>query len=160
MFRDIVINALEDTDTLHFKSFWLDSTDEVEESVLEIFSFGRVRDVPKDLRCKITIPMWTKLRILTVLEFFCRYRSIGIAKLQDECELETGLEVEQLAMRLGKWVDFQIDQVNGEIQVVRCYEGRDVYNGEKQLRWICDVDSRLTILDDLNAWKKRLENEM
>ncbi|CEP61459.1 Csn9p LALA0_S03e03334g [Lachancea lanzarotensis] len=155
-----IVHVLEDAGTLNYKPFWLASNDKLEESILEIFSFGRVKDVPEELRCEFTDRMWTKLRVLTILELFCRYRTISFAEVQVECELESAFEVEQLAMRVGKWVDFQIDQVNREIQVLRCYEGRDVYNGEKQLRLVRDVDTRLTLLEDLTAWKKRLENEI
>ncbi|SCU96847.1 LAFA_0G08416g1_1 [Lachancea sp. 'fantastica'] len=160
MFRDQLVRALEDAGTIHFKPLWIASSDKLEELILEIFSFGKVKDVPDELRCEITVRMWTKLRVLTLLELLCRHRSIRIAELRDECELKSDLEVENLAMRLGKWVDFQIDQVSGEIHVLRCYEGRDVYNGEKQLRLVRNAHTRLAILDDLNSWKKRLENDM
>ncbi|SCU89532.1 LAME_0E04082g1_1 [Lachancea meyersii CBS 8951] len=160
MLRDHVLQALEDVNTLHYKPLWLESKNEKEELILEVFSFGKIKDVPESLRCILTALMWTKLRKLTLLDLFCRHRTLNTVNLQTECEMESALEVEQLAMSLGKWVDISIDQVGGEIHVLRCHESRDVYDGEKKLHLVSGVDSRLTLLQDLRVWKERIEYEL
>lgn len=161
MIQEHIVAALEDPSRIHYKNLWLVSSVNEERELLELFSFGQIKDAVGSIRKQMTPRMWTKLQKLTLLKLCCEKRTINYSQIIDECALASRLEVEQLAMGLGDVVDLQIDETESQIYVQWCQDCRDVYNGEHQLMVVSEpANTRLAILEDLRKWRSKLTNDM
>lgn len=156
-----VVVALEDPSHIHYKDLWLESSTGAEQCVLELFSFGKVKDAGAGLRAMLTTAMWQKLQRLTMLTLSCQERVLSYERIRDECALGACGEAEQLVMSLGSLAEFSIDQVKQLVVVQKCHECRDVYNGERALIVVgSPVASGQEILHDLQRWQRKLGNDM
>ncbi|CUS22108.1 LAQU0S04e08394g1_1 [Lachancea quebecensis] len=156
-----VVTALEDPSRIHYKDLWLKSPPGAEQRILELFSFGKVKDAGAELQMLLTATMWQKLRRLTMLALSCQVRVLSYEQIRDECALGACDEAEQLAMSLGNLVELSIDQVKRQVVVRKCCDCRDVYNGERPLTVVgSPTASGQEILQDLRRWRRKLNNDM
>ncbi|SCV04138.1 LANO_0G08394g1_1 [Lachancea nothofagi CBS 11611] len=160
MIQESVVLALEDANRVNYKSLWLNALDDEERQLLELFSFGQVRDVPTELGFTLSDEMWVKLKRLTLLDLCCQNRTVYLDRVRRDCELGSLLEAEHLMMSVGNWVDFQIDQVSNDIHILQCHESRDVYNGEQELAVVKPNKTGQSILKDLRQWRNKLQGEL
>ncbi|SCU81836.1 LADA_0C01354g1_1 [Lachancea dasiensis] len=160
MINEELLRELENIDRIHYKSLWLDAADDLDNKLLELFSFGKVQDASNIDINDFTHLMWRKLKRLTLLDLCCRKRTLTVEEIRTKCGLQNSIEADQLLMSIGTWVEFSIDQVSGEICILQCHEHRDVYNGEKSLKFVTVENSGRTILEDLRKWKTKLTCEL
>lgn len=157
--REKVIKAIEDDHTYHFKHLWLNSNDNDERVLLELFCFGNMEDIPIGL--KLNDLMIKKLQKLTIISLCEVNRKLEFNIIKKKCLIDQkdDDQVELLLMKLNQIIDIRIDSIAQCVYINRCLDCRDVHSGE-DLMFVNTKRTKDTIIKRLQSWKYKLENDI
>ena len=154
-----VVELLEDPQKLHYKREWLYAREATqEEALLELFSFGTVRDISSYM--VLTPLMFAKLQKLTIISLSQRYREIPYVRIAEECQIYDTCLIEQYFIELQSFFRVRLDSVSEVAIVIECYDCRDVYAGKKPLTVLSPYTltgyTRSKLIDRLEQWRSRV----
>lgn len=157
--EECLVQALENPEIMHYKDMWLMEEDQLGRKVLELFSYGTVQDIPKDLA--LTDKMLTKLQKLTIVSLCEQQRQLSYAEVQHGCQISDLATVEELFIQLRAFFDVKLDSVQQTATIHRMHDCRDVYGGERPLLLIKQPQTtKNSLLRDLRRWKLKLHTEI
>ncbi|CAI4038055.1 hypothetical protein SMKI_04G3940 [Saccharomyces mikatae IFO 1815] len=157
--REEIIKTLEDFHKYHYKEEWLNSKDLDERQLLEIFAFGNVEDLPKNIR--LTPPMRSKLERLTLITLSEKYNELSYEMVRQECQIEDNGIIEGHLIELQDILKAEMDSVNEFIKILNRFDCRDVYCCEREL--IVVKKPRVTkeyLVHNLHSWEINLKQNI
>lgn len=151
-----LVELLESPNVFHYKKEWLDTHILEERKLLEVFSFGTVKDVQPSMG--LSSLSLRKLQKLTIMSMCESYRRITYAQVVSQCQLADDSEVEQLFMEMNSVMVFEIDCVAKFVEIKKCLDSRDVYGEERELMVLQQAPNKTKqgLLTDLLRWKTKL----
>ncbi|EDO16867.1 hypothetical protein Kpol_1024p20 [Vanderwaltozyma polyspora DSM 70294] len=175
---DELILILEDKHVYSYKELWLNNEESRYEEILEIFSFGRLKDLNEyidkygDGMDKIVISelMMIKMIKLSILSYInssnARYK-ISIIDICHELnikfkEMNSSAFIERLLIEMNDIIKIRIDSIENSIDILQVTDTRDVYSFEKPLNIIKieDIETTQSLYSELERWKNKLINDI
>lgn len=157
--REELVKLLEDPPKFHYKELWLEENNLKESEVLELFAFGNIRDVTDDMQ--LTALMIAKVQKLTIISLSEYYRELPYELIKRECKIDDVWDVEEYLIQLRDVFQVELDSVRQIATIVKWFDCRDVYAGEKDLKIVKNVKTtKKTLLQDLKRWKSKLRNDI
>lgn len=152
---------LEDPSIFHFKRYWLEAPlGSLEERLLAVFSFGTICDVSL-VPFELGPLMIEKLRKLTIISLAMENRNLTYSTLLRQCGMDDISLLEEYLVTLQPIVKTKMDQVEQNIIIVECLDGRDVYCNEKPLPTLKEMPcTREYLISGLQQWKLKLQNDI
>lgn len=156
MINDNIIKELELPGRYHYKDLWRSSQDSDEEVLLEIFAFGTVKDLPKELQ--LTHSLTEKLRKLTIISLSQDHRDLSYDFISQECQINKVEDVERYLIELNSLIEVKMDSTKGLCKILKWKDCRDVYCGEKPLHVVKRVGlTKNDLILSLEQWKEKLQ---
>ncbi|CCH62387.1 hypothetical protein TBLA_0H00990 [Henningerozyma blattae CBS 6284] len=172
MVSQSIIKCIQIPNKYHYKQEWVDtirnqgSMEDIK--ILEIFSFGSVNDIIRypDIYNFIynDQKMINKIEKLCLIDISNKYRTIKyeeIRKTLNNFEIKD-FEIEEYLIQLNEFFQCKIDSIDKVIEFTNVMDCRDVYCGESEL-YLVDMKNIVTkdfLLESLNQWKNKLNNEI
>lgn len=154
-----LVNALEDPSRYHYKDLWLEETDPERRKALELFAFGTVQHIDKSI--PLTTPMLRKLQKLTIVSLSERLREIPYELIRQECGINDTATIEECLIQLREFFEVQLDSPAQQATILRWYDCRDVYGGERPLVVVPEpATTSASLLKDLESWHRKLQLEI
>ncbi|AQZ11389.1 CSN9 (YDR179C) [Zygosaccharomyces parabailii] len=147
-----VIKELEDPARFYYKDLWLRETNTNIARLLELFSFGEMKDVGS---IALTPLMREKLQKLTIISLSEKYRELPYDLIESQAQLDE-LLVEPYLMQLRHFFQAKLDPVRRVAVILHWHDCRDVYNGEKPLQLVNPTVTALTLRSSLVEWQSLL----
>ncbi|CCF56904.1 hypothetical protein KAFR_0B06080 [Kazachstania africana CBS 2517] len=156
-----LVEILEDPHTFHFKQEWLDSTDTETRTLLEIFSFGTIKDLTDDLRKEMSPAMIAKLQKLTIISLSEQCRVLTYETIANECLIDNMNDVENFLIQLQGFFRVRLDSVERVAKITDWFDCRDVYANERDLYRVHNLQiSKESLIQDLKKWKSKLTQDI
>lgn len=153
------VELLESPHRFHYKELWLQETNPLRRRVLELFAFGTVQYIPKDI--PLTAAMLRKLQQLSIVSLSERLRELPYGLIEQQCGISDAAAVEESLMQLRGFFEVRLDSPARLATIERWLDCRDVYGGERELLVVPQpATTRDSLVEDLQAWHRKLHADI
>lgn len=149
----------EDPLKFHYKQYWLQTQNEEQTVLFELFAFGTINDIPKQM--VLSPLMLKKLQLLTMISLSQCERELTYSKIMEVCAISSIDKVERYMIELRNFFSVKLDPIRESARIESLNDARDVYGGEKPLLLdIRPLHTKAELIDKLTHWQHKLNKQI